>query len=111
GELGMAVEQLRQATRDLTDRRRRAEAANALGSALFLAGRPEGAVTDGAAVINELPESDRELGLRLQATRWAAVRGASVAVWRRLQEAGERFVVTSPTPQPIGGPLEAVMAA
>jgi DNA-binding CsgD family transcriptional regulator/Flp pilus assembly protein TadD len=111
GELGMAVEQLRQATRDLTDRRRRAEAANALGSALFLADRPEEAMTDLTAVINELPESERELGLRLQATRWAAVRGGSVAAWRRLQEAGERFVVTSPTPQTIGERLEVAIAA
>ena len=75
--------------------RLRAEAANALGSALFLAHRPEEAMTELTAVIDELPESEREQGLRLQATRWAAVRG-SVAAWRRLQATGERFVVTSP---------------
>ena len=90
----MAIEQLRQATRDLADGRLRAEAANALGSALFLAHRPEEAMTDLTSAINALPESERDQGLRLQATRWAAVRG-SVAVWRRLQATGERFVVTS----------------
>ena len=110
GELGMAIERLRQATRDLADGRLRAEAANALGSALFLAHRPEEAMTDLTAVINELPESDREQGLRLQATRWVAVRG-SVAVWRHLQATGERFVVTSRRPQTIGERLQVAVAA
>jgi DNA-binding CsgD family transcriptional regulator len=49
--------------------------------------------------------------LRLQATRWAAVRGGSVAVWRRLQETGERFVVTSGTPRTIGERLHVAVAA
>jgi DNA-binding NarL/FixJ family response regulator len=49
--------------------------------------------------------------LRLQATRWAAVRGGSVAVWRRLQQAGERFVVTSGTPRTIGERLHVAAAA
>jgi DNA-binding CsgD family transcriptional regulator len=111
GELGMAIEQLWQATRDLADRRLRAEAANALGSALFLADRPEEAMTDLTAVINELPESEREQGLRLQATRWAAVRGGSVSVWRRLQATGERFVVTSRAPRTIGERLHVAVAA
>jgi DNA-binding CsgD family transcriptional regulator len=106
----MAIEQLRQATRDLADRRLRAEAANALGSALFLAHRPEEAMADLTSVINELPEGDREQGLRLQATRWVAVRG-SVAVWRRLQETGERFVVTSRRPRTIGERLYVAVAA
>jgi DNA-binding CsgD family transcriptional regulator/Flp pilus assembly protein TadD len=110
GELGMAIEQLRRATRDLADGRLRAEAANALGSALFLAHRPEEAMTDLTAVINELPESEREQGLRLQATRWAAVRG-NVAVWRHLQATGERFVVTSRTPRTIGERLHVAVAA
>jgi DNA-binding CsgD family transcriptional regulator len=110
GELGMAIERLRQATRDLADARLRAEAANALGSALFLAHRPEEAMTDLTAVIDELPESEREQGLRLQATRWAAVRG-SVAVWRRLQATRERFVVTSRTPRTIGERLHVAVAA
>jgi DNA-binding CsgD family transcriptional regulator len=110
GELGMAIDQLRQATRDLADARLRAEAANSLGSALLLAHRPEEAMTDLTAVIDELPESEREKGLRLQATRWAAVRG-SVAVWRRLQATGERFVVTSGTPRTIGECLHVAVAA
>jgi len=110
GELRMAIEQLRRATRDLADGRRRAEAANALGSALFLARRPGEAMTDLTAVIDELPESEREQGLRLQATRWVAVRG-SVTVWRRLQAAGERFVVTSSTPRTVGERLQVAVAA
>ena len=87
GELELAVEQLRQATRDLADGRLRAEAANALGSALFLVHRPEEAMTDLTAIIDELPANEREQGLRLQATRWAAARG-SVEVWRRLEAWG-----------------------
>jgi tetratricopeptide (TPR) repeat protein len=110
GELGIAIEQLRQATRDLADVRLRAEAADALGSALFLSHRPDEAMTDLTSVINELPEGEREQGLRLQATRWVAVRG-SVAVWRHLQATGERFVVTSRRPQTIGERLCVAMAA
>ena len=67
-------------------------------------------MTDLTAVIDELPESEREQGLRLQATRWAAVRG-SVAVWRRLQATGERFVVKSRTPRTIGERLQVAAAA
>jgi DNA-binding CsgD family transcriptional regulator len=111
GELELAIEQLRQATRDLADARRRAEAANALGSALFLADRPEEAMNDLTALISALPESEGEQGLRLQATRWAAVRGGSVAVWRRLEETGERFVVTSRIPRTIGERLHVAAAA
>jgi DNA-binding CsgD family transcriptional regulator len=110
GDLELAIEQLRRATRELADGRRRAEAANALGSALFLAHRPEEAMVDLTAVIDALPTSQREQGLRLQATRWAAVRG-NVTVWRRLQETGERFVVTSRTPRTTGERLQVAMAA
>jgi tetratricopeptide (TPR) repeat protein len=110
GELEMAIEQLRHATRDLADGRQRAEAADALGSALFLAHRPEEAMTDLTAVINELPESEREQGLRLQATRWVAVRG-SVAVWKHLRATGERFVVMSHGPRTIGERLYVAVAA
>ena len=111
GKLELAIEKLRQATRNLAEGRLRAEAASALGSALFLADRPEEAMTDLTALISALPESEHEQGLRLQATRWAAVRGGSVAVWRRLQQAGERFVVTSGTPRTIGGRLHVAAAA
>ena len=76
GKLEIAIEQLGRATRDFADGPLRAKAANALGSALFLANRPEEAMTDLTAVIDELPEGEREQGLRLQATRWVAVRGA-----------------------------------
>jgi DNA-binding CsgD family transcriptional regulator len=110
GELETAIGQLRHATRDLADRGLRADAANALGSALFLALRPEEAMTDLTAVIDELPASEREQGLRLQATRWAAVRG-SIAVWRRLQATEERFVVTSRTPRTVGERLQVAVAA
>ena len=111
GELDLAIDKLRQATREPAHEQLRAEAASALGSALFLADRPEEAMTDLTAVIDALPESEREQGLRLQATRWAAVRGGSVAVWRRLQEAGERFVVGSPTPRTVGERLQVAAAA
>jgi DNA-binding CsgD family transcriptional regulator len=110
GELGTAVEQLRQATRDLPHGRPRAEAANALGSALFLAHRPEEAMTDLTAVIDELPDSEREQGLRLQTTRWAAARG-SVTVWRRLQATGQRFAVTPGSPRTTGERLQIGVAA
>jgi DNA-binding CsgD family transcriptional regulator len=111
GDLELAIEKLRQATRDLADGRLRAEAASALGSALFLADRPDEAMTDLTALISALPESEHEQGLRLQATRWAAVRGGSVAVWRRLQQTGERFVATSTTPRTIGERLHVAAAA
>ena len=68
-------------------------------------------MTNLTALISALPESEHEQGLRLQATRWAAVRGGSVAVWRRLQQAGERFVVTSGTPRTIGERLHVAAAA
>jgi DNA-binding CsgD family transcriptional regulator/Flp pilus assembly protein TadD len=110
GEVGMAIEQLRQAARDLADGRLRAEAANALGSALYFAHRPEEAMTDLTAAINELPESERDQGLRLQVMRWTATRG-SVAISRRLQAAGERFVVTSRTPRTVGERLQVAVAA
>ena len=110
GELGMAIEQLRGAARDLTEGRLCAEAANALGSALFLAHRPGEAMTDLTAVIDKLPDSEREQGLRLQATRWAAVRG-SVAVWRRLQATGDRFPAAAGIPRTTGERLQASVAA
>jgi DNA-binding CsgD family transcriptional regulator len=110
GQLDLAIAQLRRAIRGLADGRSRAEAANALGSALFLAHRPEEAMTDLTTAIDELPESEREQGLRLQATRWTAVRG-SVAVWRRLQAVGERFAGASGPPRTTGECLQAAAAA
>jgi len=111
GELDLAIERLRQATEKLADGPLHAEAANALGSALFLADRPEEAMSDLTELIDALPESEREVGLRLQATRWAAVRGGSVAVWHRLQETGERFAVTSGAPRTVGERLHVATAA
>jgi DNA-binding CsgD family transcriptional regulator/tetratricopeptide (TPR) repeat protein len=110
GELEAAIEQLRLATQQLADTKLRAEAANGLGSALFLADRPEEAMNDLTAVIDDLPESEREQGLRLQATRWAAVRG-SLAVWRRLQTTEDRFVVTTRRPRTTGERLQVAVAA
>jgi DNA-binding CsgD family transcriptional regulator len=110
GELDIAIEQLRQATRDLRDGRLRAEAANTLGSALFLALRPEEAMSDLTTVIDELPATAREQGLRLQATRWTAVRG-NIDVWRQLQATPERFVVTSRMQQTIGERLQIAATA
>ena len=111
GELEPAVEQLRRATRDAADPKLRAEAADALGSALFLVDRPEEALTELTAIIDALPASQHEQGLRLQATRWAAVRGGSVASWRRLRAMPKRFVVTSPAPRTIGERLHVAVAA
>jgi DNA-binding CsgD family transcriptional regulator len=110
GQLEVAIEQLQRATRELADGTVRAEAANALGSALFLANRPEEAMTDLTAVIDGLPASNRQQGLRLQATRWVAAR-SSAAVRRRLQAAGERFLVTSRRPRTIGERLQVAIAA
>jgi len=67
-------------------------------------------MTDLTAVIDELPDSEREQGLRLQTTRWAAVRG-SVTVWRGLQATGQRFAVTSGTPRTTGECLQVAVAA
>jgi DNA-binding CsgD family transcriptional regulator len=67
-------------------------------------------MTELTAVIDGLPESEREHGLRLQATRWIASRG-SAAVWHRIQASGERFVVTSRTPQTTGERLQVAVAA
>ncbi|HET9507738.1 MAG TPA: AAA family ATPase, partial [Gaiellaceae bacterium] len=101
GKIDVAIEHLRRAARESADARLRAEAANALGSALFLAHQPEEAMADLTEVIDALPASEQEQGLRLQATRWMAARG-SVEVSRRLQANEERFAVTSRTPQTIG---------
>jgi DNA-binding CsgD family transcriptional regulator/tetratricopeptide (TPR) repeat protein len=110
GDLDLAIEQLRRATGDLADGQLRAEAANALGSALFLARRPEEAITVLTAIIDALPPSGREQGLRLQAARWVAVR-SSIADWRRLQATGDRFVVTSSAPTTTGERLQVAVTA
>jgi DNA-binding CsgD family transcriptional regulator/Flp pilus assembly protein TadD len=110
GELGLAIEQLRRALQAPANELLRTEAANELGSALFLAHRSEEAMADLTAVIDGLPESEREAGLRLQATRWIASRG-DVHVWRRIQASGERFVVTAPTPRTTGERLQVAVAA
>jgi DNA-binding CsgD family transcriptional regulator/Flp pilus assembly protein TadD len=110
GRLELAIEQFRRAARAQADAQLRMRAANELGSALVLAHRPEEAMTELTAIIGELQEGEREDGLRMQATLWTASRG-SIAVWRRLQAAGERFAVTSPMPQTIGERLQVAVAA
>jgi DNA-binding CsgD family transcriptional regulator len=92
GDLATAIEQLREATRGLSDQHARAQAAAALGSSLFLAYRPDEAVAELGSAIDGLSEGGREQGLRLQATRWTAAR-ASLAAWRGLRERGDRFAV------------------
>jgi DNA-binding CsgD family transcriptional regulator len=109
GELEIAIDQLRRATRD-ADAGLRAEAANALGTAFYLGHRPEEALKELTAVIDGLAESEREQGLRLQATRWVAVRG-NVTVWQQLQTRGERFAVRARTPQSTGERLGLAHAA
>ena len=110
GQLEVAIEQLQRATRELADWATRAEAANALGSALFLANRPDEAMADLTAAINEFPATEREHGLLLQATRWVAARN-STAVRRGLQSTGERFGVTSDRPRTVGERLQVAIAA
>jgi DNA-binding CsgD family transcriptional regulator len=110
GNLELAVEQFRRAARVPADGQLRMTAADELGSALVLAHRPEEAMTELTAMIDELPDGEREHGLRLQATRWTASRG-SIAVWHRIQATGERFVFTSRTPQTIGERLQVAVAA
>jgi DNA-binding CsgD family transcriptional regulator len=110
GELETAIEQLRTATHDLTDAHARADAAGALGSALFLAYRPDEAVSELSAVIGGLPDDMGEQGLRLQATRWTAAR-ASLASWRALRERGDRFAVSADQPETPGERLAVGVAA
>jgi DNA-binding CsgD family transcriptional regulator len=110
GELEIAIDQLRRAAQELQDARLRVEAANALGTAFYLTNRPEEALTDLSAVIDALPDGEREQGLRLQATRWVAVR-AHVTVWQRLQAGGERFAIGPGTPQTTGERLGLAHAA
>jgi DNA-binding NarL/FixJ family response regulator/TolA-binding protein len=110
GELEMAIERLREATRGLPRGRARARAANALGSALFLTRRPDEATAELTVAIDGLPDSEREEGLRLQATRLVAARG-SIAAWRHLQASGDRFVVTGATAQTNGERLQLAVAA
>jgi DNA-binding CsgD family transcriptional regulator len=109
GELDTAIARLREATRNMLDERRRAQAANALGSALFLVHRPDEAVAELSAVIDSLPESEREEGLRLQATRWTAAR-ASLAAWRGLRERGDRFQLSAAEPETTGERLALAVA-
>jgi DNA-binding CsgD family transcriptional regulator/tetratricopeptide (TPR) repeat protein len=110
GELQPALEGLREAMRGLPRGRMRAEAANALGTALFLAQGPDEAFAELSAAIDELPESAREQGLRLQVTRLVAARG-SLAAWRALQASGDRFVVATATPQTTGERLQLAVPA
>ena len=55
GKIDVAIQHLRRAARESADARLRAEAANALGSALFLAHQPEEAMADLTEVIDALP--------------------------------------------------------
>jgi DNA-binding CsgD family transcriptional regulator len=108
GELGIA--RLREAVRGLGDPGVRARAANALGSALFQAYRGPEAVAELTTVIDELPDGEREHGLRLQATRWIGAIG-SVAAWRALPATPERFLVTDSAARTSGERLGLMTAA
>ena len=110
GDIELAIDQLRTATRDAPDPGLRVEAANALGTAFYLGHRPAEALTDLSEVIDGLAESEREQGLLLQATRWVAVRG-NVTVWQQLQARGERFPVATGTPRTTGERLGLAHAA
>jgi DNA-binding CsgD family transcriptional regulator len=110
GDLELAMEQLGVAVRELPDAGQRARAADELTSALILVQRAEEAVAELSELINELPESEREHGLRLQATRLAAAL-ANVEAWRRLRASGTRFVVEGSQPATTGERLQLVETA
>jgi DNA-binding NarL/FixJ family response regulator len=93
GDLETAIEQLREASRDLGEAHRRLQAGIALASALHLAQRLDEAVIELTAAIDALPESERDQGLRLQVARFIAATG-NVHTMRRLRAVGDRFVVT-----------------
>jgi DNA-binding CsgD family transcriptional regulator/tetratricopeptide (TPR) repeat protein len=109
GDVDTAIEQLRAALPGLPVEQR-AQAANMLGSALFLAHRPDEAVAELGTVIDELADGQREHGLRLQATRWTAAR-ASLDAWRALRARGDRFAVAGETAATTGECLALAVAA
>ena len=80
-----AAASLQAAVAGLTDPVERAHAAGEFGLALQMSERPEDAVIAIGAAIEALPESERELGLLLQAIRAAASQGnlAAFALARR----------------------------
>jgi hypothetical protein len=92
GEIGIALEQLTNAARTFPSAAGRADAATALATALYIAGRPADAVSELSAAIEGLAEGDKEHGLRLQAARWAAARG-SASAWREARRSEDRFSV------------------
>jgi DNA-binding CsgD family transcriptional regulator len=92
GDLDTAIVHLRAAASQIENVERRAEAAEDLGSALFLGFNPAETVSALSEVIESLPDGAREQGLRLQAVRWTAAR-ASLSAWRELRARGDRFVV------------------
>ena len=109
-EVDTAIEHLGTAARTLADPAGRAEAAESLASALFLANRSDEAMAELTAAIDALPDSERERGLRLQATRWVAPR-VSTEAWRRLLASGDRFSVTAATPATTGERLAFAVAS
>ena len=110
GRVELAIERLRQATHGLSDAGERAQSADSLASALFLANRSDEAMAELSAVIDELPDGEREQGLRLQATRWVAPR-VSTGAWRRLLEKGDRFEVRDGSSGTIGERLALAVAS
>ena len=110
GDLALAIEQLRVAVRELPEAGQRARAADELTSALILVQRGEEAVAELTRVIDQLPEGEREHGLRLQATRLAAALG-KVEAWRRLRASGTRFVAGGSQPATTGERLQLVERA
>ncbi len=75
GRTAEAAEQLHAAVAGLADPVERAHAASRLGLALQMSDRPEDAVAVLSDAIAALPESERELGLLLQAVRGGASQG------------------------------------
>jgi DNA-binding CsgD family transcriptional regulator len=110
GDPETAIEQLGKASRAHGETHVRLQAATALASALHIAQRREESVVVLTATIDDLPEREREQGLRLQAARWISATG-NVEAWRRLRAAGDRFVVASTPPRTTGERLQLAVLA
>ena len=96
-----AAAQLRSAVAKLPDPAERGDAAADLGLALQMSDRPEDAVAVLSDAIGALPESERELGLLLQAIRAAASQG-NLAAFALARQARWRFKADVENPRTPG---------
>ena len=101
GNTDEAAARLQSAVAKLPDPAERAHAAADLGLALQLSDRPEDAVAALGEAIDALPESERELGLLLQAIRAAASQG-NLAAFALARRARSRFKADVEAPRTAG---------